>query len=265
MDTTDSIPYSDSVALVNALTQGRGMPTGATAIGASKWYDDPRLAHIPYIQDIGALISGAHKQIPPTEGITPVEGIADPISNMAGMLAPVAKAYVGRQVVSSGKSPLFSVAGQRGSTGGSEGESTYDALKRMFLQRGGVESGQGKAIPSNVKSAKEMINAIKEMGEEVKADSIIKAQLKVAPKSIPEKGAKALKTYNNISKDILRLEYKERYGEISSKDLDRLWDHFTNIGAISKTPLKTNTSSYGLYSVNENAITAKYPHLFPTE
>ena len=174
------VDSNSSQTLVDLLTQGRGIPTGATAIGAAKWYDDPRLQHVPYIQDIGALISGAHKQIPPTEGVAPVEGIADPIANIAGMLAPVAKAYVSRQVAPTGKSPIFSVAEQRGSTGGTPGdESTLDALKRMFMQRGGVESGQGKVVRSKASSAKEMLENVDKL-EAVRANKLTYLDAKAA-------------------------------------------------------------------------------------
>lgn len=140
--------FEDSKALIDMLTGGRGMPAvNDTQIGASRWYHDPRLSMIPQIQNIGELISGAPTTIKPSEGIEAVQGMADPIMHIAGMLAPILKAYIGREAAQGGIPSMGQLTSQRGSTGVPGDEDTLAALKRMFMQRGGVESGQGKAIP----------------------------------------------------------------------------------------------------------------------
>jgi len=80
-----------SAALVQALTQGRGLgmadPSGQT-IRAPRWYEHPALAQIPNISWLGPLLSGSPVQLPPQEGVHAVEGMADPVSQLAFLMAP---------------------------------------------------------------------------------------------------------------------------------------------------------------------------------
>ena len=81
----------------------------------------------------------------------PFGDLGDPVSFLAMMAAPYLKAFLGRasNVVPSipGKSLLQS---QRGSSGTPPNETSFEALKRMFFERGGVESGEGISIPSRM-------------------------------------------------------------------------------------------------------------------
>jgi len=136
-----------SEALVHALTQGRGLgmadPSGQT-MRAPRWYEHPALAQIPNMSWLGPLLSGSPTAIPPQEGVQPVEGMADPVTQLAFLMAPGLKAFVGRQ---GGTAPDIRtvMANQRGAFPVGDGENTLDAFKRMFLERGGVESGAGQA------------------------------------------------------------------------------------------------------------------------
>jgi hypothetical protein len=161
MPLENTFPSAD---IVNALTQGRGLGLSDPSqqqLTAQRWYDNPLVRAIPGLSSVGELISGSHGQIAPTEGVNaiPLGSFSDPISQSALLIAPMVKAFLARQSYGMGQ-PSF-LTGVRGSTGSNEGENSIDAFKRMFLQRGGVESGQGKALPSYTQNAEEMLAGMK--------------------------------------------------------------------------------------------------------
>ena len=197
---------------------------------------------------------GAYWKGPTSDAITPLPlgDIADPVSQLAMFASPFMKALAARQVSPSIlQSPFLST--MRGTTGKPPDESTLEALKRLFLERGGVESGEGQAIAGA--NPKTFINDVKSAipKEQTYLQETASQVNAPVPKDLIQKTSDILKDFNAITPEVLKQEFTDKIGQRSDLTMDKLWKFFVEKGVIDPTPSNT-PSTLGFHPISHEAL-----------
>lgn len=147
---------------------------------------------------------------------------------------------------------LGGVAAVRGGGAGKE-PSSLDALKKMFFERGGVESGEGKAMASAAPGAKAMLSAIASQAQ-MSPQAASPGEGAPAMRSIPGMAKQILGDWHGVTPQVLQEEFKSRHGlDLSGERLEKLWKVLLDQKVIDPQP-GTQMHNYGYHAIHPDGL-----------